>query len=132
MKTLKITYWVSTGIIVLMMLFSVYNYLSAPAMKQGFEHLGFPDWFRVELAIAKLLGLLALGIPGVPARVKEWAYAGFSINFISAFLAHNQAGDPAQHQVTPLVILLILVVSYVCHVKLTAGRLPGRPAALSS
>jgi hypothetical protein len=113
MKAIKITYWITTGLIVLGMLANVYNYFFNPALKVAFEHLGFPDWFRVELGIAKLLGAIALAVPAVPARVKEWAYFGFSISFSSAILAHYKAGDPAFNLIAPFVILLLLVASYV-------------------
>jgi len=36
--------------------------------------LGFTDYFRVELAWAKLLAAV-LSLAPVPARLKEWAYA---------------------------------------------------------
>lgn len=113
MKALKITYWITTGLVVLGMLFSFYNYFFNPALKDAYVHVGFPDWFRVELGIAKLLGALALGIPMVPARVKEWAYAGFFINFISAFLSHFMIGDPVSNQIAPLFLLVLLVISYI-------------------
>jgi DoxX-like family len=38
---------------------------------EAFTQLGFPDYFRVELAWAKLLGVVLLLAP-VPARLKEW------------------------------------------------------------
>ena len=113
MKALRITYWITTGFVVLGMLLSVYNYFFNPALKIAYAHLGFPDWFRVELGIAKLLGALALGIPVIPPRIKEWAYAAFFINFFSAFLAHYETGDPMFNMVAPLILLLVLVVSYV-------------------
>lgn len=113
MKALKISYLISTGLVVLGMLLAVYNYFFNPALKTEYAHVGFPDWFRVELGIAKLLGALALGIPIVPARIKEWAYVGFFINFFSAFLAHYEIGDPAFNQIAPLILLLLLVVSYI-------------------
>lgn len=86
-------------------------------MKEGFAHIGFPDWFRMELGIAKLLGALALAIPAIPARVKEWAYAGFFINFLSAFLAHYFTGDPASNLIAPIVLLVLLIASYVAREK---------------
>ena len=87
-------------------------------MVQGYQHIGFPDWFRVELGIAKLLGALALAIPAVPARVKEWAYACFFVNFFSAILAHYFVGDALGNQIAPFVLLLILVTSYITREKL--------------
>ena len=125
MKAMKITYWISTGLVVLMMLLSVYSYFFNPALKTAYAHIGFPDWFRVELGIAKLLGLLALGIPFVPARVKEWAYFGFFINFSSAFVAHYMVGDPVFNLAAPLVVLLVLVVSYITYRKVVAQKVVG-------
>lgn len=85
MKTTNITHWITTGILAVMMTFSAYSYLTQETLQQGFHHLGFPDYFRIELAIAKLIGVIALLTP-VAARIKEWAYAGFGITFISALL----------------------------------------------
>jgi len=113
MKAIRITYRIATGLIVLGMLANVYNYFFNPALKIAFEHLGFPDWFRVELGIAKLLGAFAIAIPAVPARVKEWAYFGFFLSFSSAILAHYMAGDPAFNLAAPFIMLLLLVVSYI-------------------
>jgi hypothetical protein len=123
MKALKVTYWITTGSIVLMMLFSVYNYFFNPALKDAYAHIGFPDWFRVELGMAKLLGALALGIPAIPVRIKEWAYVGFFINFFSAFLAHYEISDPAFNQIAPLVVLLILLVSYLTFHKVIVKKI---------
>jgi len=118
MKTTKMIYWISTGLVVAGMVMSFFNYLFNPVMVAGYAHIGFPDWFRVELGIAKLLGALALGIPAVPARVKEWAYACFFVNFFSAFLAHYFAGDPLVNQLAPILLLGVLVVSYLSREKL--------------
>ncbi len=112
MKTIKITYWVTTAIVALMMVFSTYSYLTKNEMVQAFKHLGYPDYFRVELAIAKLLGAILLMLP-VAARVKEWVYAGFVITFISAFIAHTASGDPVNYRIMPVIFLALLVISYV-------------------
>jgi DoxX-like family len=65
-----------------------------PEAAQAFTRLGFPtDYFRVELSWAKVAGVAALLIPMVPARLKEWAYAGFAINLTSALIAHFSIGD---------------------------------------
>lgn len=111
MKKDKIIYWVSTGIIGAMMLFSAYSYFTNPQMVEGFKHFGFPDYFRVELGLAKILGALVLLIPQLPSKIKEWAYAGFGIVFISASIAHFNSGDATSMVVTPIVLLGILAVS---------------------
>jgi uncharacterized membrane protein YphA (DoxX/SURF4 family) len=117
MKSAKIIYWVTTVIIALMMVYSAYAYLTVDAIKTSFQHLGYPGYFRVELAIAKLIGAAVLLIPVFPI-VKEWAYAGFMITFVSAFIAHSASGDPVANRIMPIVFLILLVVSYVYHRKL--------------
>jgi hypothetical protein len=72
--------------------FTAYAQLQIPQVAEAFTHLGFPAYFRVELAWAKLLGVVLLLAP-VPARLKEWAYAGFAITLGSALIAHFSVGD---------------------------------------
>ncbi|MDQ4140583.1 MAG: DoxX family protein [Bacteroidota bacterium] len=116
MKTLKIIYWANTATVALMMTYSAFSYLTEPTMKQAFQHLGFPDYFRVELAIAKFIGVVVLLAP-ISTRFKEWAYAGFAINFISAFIAHSAVGDPISNQMAPVIFLTFLLISYVTYHK---------------
>lgn len=120
MRTLKITYWITTGLIAAGMIVSFFNYLFNPVMKAGYAHIGFPDWFRIELGIAKLLGAIALIVPQIPERVKEWAYFAFFVNFFSAILAHYAVNDPVGNLIAPLVMLILLIVSYVTFHKTIA------------
>jgi hypothetical protein len=65
-----------------------------PQAAQAFTRLGFPaGYFRVELSCAKVAGVVGLLVPMVPARLKEWAYAGFAINLASALIAHFSISD---------------------------------------
>ena len=91
-KTKTITYWIVTALFCLQMSFTAYAQLRLPQVAEAFTHLGFPDYFRVGLSWAKLLGLVVLLAP-LPARLKEWAYAGFAINLGSALIAHLSVGD---------------------------------------
>ena len=93
MKQDNLIYWISTGLFCAMMLMSGFGYLTSPDMKAAFVHVGLPDWFREELGVAKILGAIALIVPMVDGRVKEWAYAGFGIVLISAMYAHLSNGD---------------------------------------
>ncbi|TGM52616.1 DoxX family protein [Leptospira vanthielii] len=113
MNLFRIIYWVSTAMISLLMLFSAFSYFVNPEIAVGFKHLGFPDYFRVELGAAKLVGSFVILIPQIPHQFKEWAYAGFGITFISAAIAHSQSGDPVSMVIAPLVVFGILIVSYV-------------------
>jgi uncharacterized membrane protein YphA (DoxX/SURF4 family) len=116
MKATKITYWATTAIVGLMMFYSAYAYLTQDAMVQAFHHLGYPDYFRVELAIGKILGAILLIAP-VSAKIKEWVYAGFVITFISAFIAHTASGDPVNYRVMPVIFLVLVLVSYFTYHK---------------
>lgn len=122
MKKNKIIYWTATGILGAMMLFSAYGYLAIEQMKAGFVHLGFPAYFRIELATAKFIGTLALLIPFIPKRIKDAAYVGFAITFISAFIAHTSSGDPLSVAIMPLIFLGILLVSFIYSNKYVAIR----------
>src|SRR4051794_10511731 len=87
-----IVYWIVTALFCLQMSFTAYAQLRLPQVADAFIHLGFPAYFRVELSLAKLLGVVLILAP-VPARLKEWAYAGFAINLASALIAHISVGD---------------------------------------
>ena len=91
-KAQTIVYWVITALFCLQMSFTAYAQLRLPQVAEAFTHLGFPAYFRVELSWAKLLGVVLLLAP-VPARLKEWTYAGFAINLASALIAHLSVGD---------------------------------------
>ena len=95
-KGIVIGYWIATALFCLQMGFTAYAQLILPQVAEAFTHLGFPDYFRVELSWAKLLGVLLLLAP-VSARLKEWAYAGFAIDLVSALIAHVAVGDGPEH-----------------------------------
>jgi hypothetical protein len=118
MKVNKIIYWVTTAIVAVMMLFAAFSYFTSPDVKASFAHLGFPDYFRVELGVAKLLGAIVLILPFVPRKLKEFAYAGFAIVFVSAFIAHLSVGDPISAAIMPVIVLIFLAVSYLYFLKL--------------
>jgi hypothetical protein len=85
-------YWIASGLFCLQMGFTAYAQLRLPQVSQAFAHLGFPDYFRIELSCAKLLGVALLLAPA-PVRLKEWAFAGFAIDLASALIAHLAVGD---------------------------------------
>ena len=117
----KVIYRTTTGIICAVMVFSIVNFIfndhfPFPNGPEGaFVHLGLPKYFKIELTTAKILGVLALLIPSVPFKVKEFAYFGFGITLISASIAHLSRGDARLSvffPIDPLLFLGILVVSY--------------------
>ncbi len=94
-KAMLIGFWIATALFCLQIGFTAYAQLRLPQVAEAFTHLGFPGYFRVENSIAKLLGIVVLLAP-VPARLKEWAYAGFAIDLVSALIAHFAVGDGPQ------------------------------------
>jgi hypothetical protein len=118
MKKYRIIFWVSTTLIFLFE--GVVPALTANTelAKQGIAHLGFPDYFRVQLIVFKVLGTLALILPFVPSRLKEWAYAGFTFNFLSAFIATWAVDGLSGLTFFPLIVLAVLAASYVSYHKL--------------
>ncbi len=110
--TRRVCYWVTTGLLAALSAFAAFSYLTGSSQAvQGFTHVGYPQQLRVTLGIAKLLGAIALVSPGLP-KLKEWAYAGFTFAWISAFVAHFLAKDGAA-AFSPVVLLILLLVSYV-------------------
>ncbi len=108
----KVIYWVSTGLLAALSIFAAFAYLSgSPQAVQGFAHVGYPQQLRIILGIAKLLGAITLVVPGLP-KLKEWAYAGFTFAWTSAFIAHYLAKDGPK-AFMPLILLVLLFVSYV-------------------
>jgi len=92
-RAATIAYWSITALFCLEMCFTAY-YEFLPQGAQAFTRLGFPSsFFRVELSLAKLVGVAALLLPMVPGRLKEWAYAGFAIHLVSAVIAHSSIRD---------------------------------------
>jgi hypothetical protein len=89
----KIIYWLATGIVTLLMLFSAYQYIfNHAAIVGAFESLGYPSYLIYPLAVAKLLGLAAI-LSRISNLLKNLAYAGFLYDFVLALVAHLMAGD---------------------------------------
>jgi len=116
-----IVYRTTTGLVLAVMVFSIFNFVfndhfPFPNGPEGaFVHLGLPSYFKVELTIAKILGVLALVIPSVPVKIKEFAYFGFGLTLLSAAIAHFSRGDAhlsVLFIIDPLVFLGMLMVSY--------------------
>lgn len=119
MKTINIYYWTATIIIFIMEGILPALTGNTALAKEGIRHLGFPDYFRIELTVFKVIGALILILPMVPARVKEWAYAGFAITMISACIGHWAVDGLDFQTFFPLIFLAILIVSYVYFHKRT-------------
>jgi len=105
-----IIYWVATGLLSLMMLASGTMYFVKNAnIVEIFGQLGFPTYIIYPLAIAKILGIVAI-LTKKSATLKEWAYAGFFFEFLLAFSAHINAND--NEYLGAVIAMILLMTSY--------------------
>jgi hypothetical protein len=116
-KQTKIIYWISTGLVALFIIPGVF-FLNNPKAIDGTRHLGLPYWFHLELGIAKFIGGVILVLPMIRGRLKEWVYAAFGIDAISAIIGLVSVDGFVVGSFTPLIFLAILLVSYISYSKL--------------
>ena len=118
MKKDKIIFWTATIIIALIEGVMPALTSQTELAKEGIRHLGYPEYFGNALVFFKILGSIALVVPQVPKRVKEWAYAGFAFDFIFASISHGAVDGIDGQTFFPLVVFGILIVSYIYYHKL--------------
>ena len=123
MKKNTIIFWGATGIIFLMEgIMPISTLLFAPQYTNaGTKPLGYPDYFAVALILCKFLGSLAILLPQVPAKLKEWAYAGLTYNLLFAILSHVVVDKNIGYILMPVVVLFILAISYKYKDKLNSA-----------
>jgi hypothetical protein len=115
-------YWITTIIATAMIVVPAFFYFSSQYLIDTMRNrLGFPDYFRVELAVGKYIGALVMLIPAVPKMFKEWVYVAFGITLLSGALAHGIA-DGIGKGSAPLVPFVILCVSYYYFRKLNYSK----------
>ena len=126
-RALTVGFWIVTALLCLEMSFTAYWELAIqPQAAQAFARLGFTaDAFRVELSLAKVAGVIVLFFPMVPARLKEWAYAGFAINLVSALIAHASIHDRPAAFVPSSVTSVLWVLSYLLWRRMQAAKANG-------
>lgn len=121
MKRNALFFWIPTAIIILWEgVMPLSTWLFAPQyINAGTKPLGYPDYFAYALIVCKVMGVLAIAIPRVPARLKEWAYAGLTFNLIFAILSHSAVDGNIGFIALPIMIMGILAVSYFYNPRLT-------------
>lgn len=107
MKNYAWPYWAITGGISFFMLFSAWF---SGTHAEAFAAFGFPEYFRIELTLAKIIGAMLLLFPQTPDRVREWIYVGFGICLISAFIAKVATHYPVAQTVETPVVLVLMVL----------------------
>lgn len=116
-KTIKIIYWILTGLVIIFMgVGAFFDAIAVPEAVAYVTKLGYPAYIVPFLGVAKLLGILAILIPGLP-KVKEWAYAGLTFDLIGALYSHIMMGYSVGGWAPLLVGLFLIVGSYIFYHK---------------
>lgn len=123
-RSRTIVYWVTTALFCLpMTMGGVFDLMQPPDVTAIMDHLGYPHYLATIIGVGKVLGVLALLAPGFP-RLKEWAYAGFTIDLVGASASHAFVGDGVKDIAIPIVILAVGFASY--FLRPESRRLPDR------
>lgn len=111
MKTYKITYWITTGLLSVMLLMSSGMYVFDNAtVQEAFKAFGYPTYLIYPLVVAKLTAVVVL-LSQKGSVIKEWVYAALFFEFLLAFFAHVMIGDG--EQIGAIIALTLLIVSYI-------------------
>jgi hypothetical protein len=117
MKKTRIFYWITTGLFALLMLFSSISSLVSPAQASTFfKALNMPEYLISFLSVAKLLGAIAIVVPGYP-RIKEWAYAGLIYDLIGAMYCNYSSGKTTAEWLPIIFIIGLAFASYFLYHK---------------
>lgn len=127
MKRLNLTYWIVTVLFSAFMIFSSIGgiTLMPEAVAMLHDHLGYPLYFIKLISYAKVVGAIAILLPMVPSRVKEWAYFGFFIDLSAAIVSFAAVGDPVAQWLPMFLFIGVLVWAYALHHKRLAALSKG-------
>ncbi len=118
---MKVLYWIVTVMLAALMgLSGIPDIIFMPEAVQVFTHLGYPTYLLPFIGVAKVLGAIAILVPGFP-RLKEWAYAGLAFDLIGAFYSHLSVGDPPTMLILPLIGLSLVFASYFLYHRVVVG-----------
>lgn len=111
-RSIKITYWTATGIFALLTFMDgIGGITRAEAGVEIMHHLGYPVYLLSIVGVAKLLGAIAI-VQTKYRTIKEWAYAGFTFNFLGAFASRAFAGDSTFEVIFPVIMLGVMFIPY--------------------
>ena len=131
MKKTKIIYWIFTSLFAFLMLGSaIPDIFSAQVAVDGFKQMGMPAYLLPFLGIAKLLGVVAILIPGL-TRIKEWAYAGLIFDLVGATYSIIASGQSTASWIFMALPLLLAAGSYIFYHKKLRANLAGSTRPVS-
>ena len=113
MKKINIIYWIVTILFALVMLStSIPEIINNADAKKFMSQLGYPEYFNHFIGTLKILGAIAILVPGYP-KIKEWAYAGFFFDLLGATYSQYAAGGLKPDLSFMLVFFLLWALSYI-------------------
>lgn len=122
MKKLKIFYWVFTGLLAAGIgVGAIFDAFSDPTAVEHITRLGYPAYLVPFLGVAKIAGVIAILLPGLP-RLKEWAYAGIVFDLTGATYSAIAHGEPAAQWVFMFLFFAVVFGSYIFRHKILRAR----------
>lgn len=117
-KKVTVWYWIVNGLFAAFMIFSaVPDIVSNPdAVKMVHDDMGYPLYFLPYIGVAKVLGGIAILVPGFP-RIKEWAYAGLMFDLISATYSFMAMKLPVSNWAPMLIFIAVGFAAYALYHK---------------
>ncbi|WP_317898429.1 DoxX family protein [Aurantibacillus circumpalustris] len=117
MKKTNIIYWIFTSLFSVLMIFSsIGGFGNDPEATKFMSDLGYPAYFVFFISLAKILGVIAILIPGYP-RIKEWAYAGLIFDLAGATYSQIAAGMPTDGLIFMAISFTLAFGSYLYYHK---------------
>jgi len=117
MKRINLLYWIFTALFAALMIFSaIPDTMSSKEAVEFIGTLGYPAYFVPFIGVAKLLGSIAILIPGFP-RIKEWAYAGLAFDLTGATYSQIATAGIKAEMTFMLLPFALLILSYVYYHK---------------
>lgn len=120
MKTIKISYWATTGLLSALFLFSAgmyffnYDHVSAEFIK-----LGHPTYIVYPLAVLKIIAVVVL-LSQKQSSIKDWVYSALFFDALLAFAAHTHVQDGEQG--AALIGMVLVLSSFFLGKKLYATK----------
>jgi len=132
MKKVHVWYWICTVLLIALMgIGAIPDLISSADAVKLFQQLGYPSYLLPFLGAAKLLGLIAILLPGF-RRVKEWAYAGLTFDLAGAAYSTVASGGELSGAVVFVFGFAIIAGSYVCYHKKQKAALSGQSTGIAA
>lgn len=111
-------YWLMIFLISGMLLLSAWTYIFSPVTIEGIRDLRIPDYFRIQLAVAKIIAAVILLIPTAPDLLKHWAFAGAAYFFITSIVAHLVNRDTIVYTMINVIFLGLVVMAQLIYYEI--------------